>query len=156
MKLIYLVLIITSAGCNYSNHNSVVTKDSTPSNADTNVENPAIPVLATSDSIINVTFPKGAKAITVEGNMRGIDKPVTVLIAAKKGQSLSALLIPEDTTANIRINQVIFADSKADGPFGRELHKKIPTEGTLKLIIAENKMQGEEWKGKFTLNLKLQ
>lgn len=82
--------------------------------------------------------------------------PVTVLIPIRQGKQLTASLKTEDSLANIRINQIFTPDGKADGPFGRELKLVIKQQGTYKLIIAENLMQGDEWKGKFDLTVKVQ
>jgi hypothetical protein len=133
-----------------------VKKDSATSNADSFENVTPAQVETTSDSVIHITFPEGGNEVTVEGKMQGINKRITVFIPAQKGQMLSAVLPPEDSTANVRISQIIYAGEKADGPFGRDLTKKIPTNGVCKLIIAENLMQDGDWKGKFKLTIKLQ
>lgn len=143
------------AARNYSNHNSIETKDSATFNTDTTVKKTST-IQSATDTLINVSFPAGSKAVSVEGKMQGINKPVTILIPVKKSQVLTAVLVSEDSVANVRINQVIFGKDKADGPFGREVTKKVVEDGTCKIIISENMMQGDEWKGKFTLNLTLQ
>jgi len=157
MRVIKILLILVATSCHYSNHNSIETTDSTPSDVGSSkMVTPPAPVHTQTDSIIRISFAAGANEVTVQGNMRGIDKPVTVIIPAKKGQVLTATLLPSDSIANVRISHVVFANEKADGPFGRELTKKIPETGATKLIIAENLMQGEEWKGKFQLTVKLE
>ncbi len=69
---------------------------------------------------------------------------------------MTAAILPEDSVANIRINQIFTPDGKADGPFGRELKQPLHQQGTYKLIIAENMMQGDEWKGNFKLTVKVE
>lgn len=108
------------------------------------------------DSVINIRFPKDSISTTVSGKMKGINHPVTVLIPIRQGKQLIASLKTEDTLANIRINQIFTPGGKADGPFGRELKFAIKRQGTYKLIIGENLMQGDEWKGKFDLTVKVQ
>jgi len=108
-----------------------------------------------SDSVINVNFPAGVREVTIEGVMRGIEKPVTALVSVKSGQVLTAKILPEDSIANVRFSHIIFANGDSDGPFGRDLSRKIPRDGICKLIIAENQMQGEEWKGRFKLTIRL-
>lgn len=107
----------------------------------------------TSDTLINVKFPKDSTWTRIKGKMRGVTYPITVLIPVKQGKQLYALIQTEDSTANIRINQIFMPDNKADGPFGKELKYAIKQEGIYKLIIGEDKMQGEEWKGWFQLTI---
>ena len=107
----------------------------------------------TNDSIITVQFPKDSAAITIFGRLRGINNPVTMIIPVKKGDYLKVVLTPVDSTANICINQIFFPDGKADGPFGRALEKKVLQSGWCKIIIGENLMQGDEWKGKFAVDI---
>lgn len=108
------------------------------------------------DSLIHIRFPVNSTSTTVHGKMKGINFPVTVLIPIRQGKQLIASLKTEDSLANVRINQIFTPDGKADGPFGRELKLVIKQQGTYKLIIAENLMQGNEWKGKFNLTVKVQ
>ena len=74
----------------------------------------------------------------------------------KEGRRLTATILPEDSAANIRINQIFTPSGKADGPFGREVKRRLQEQGTYKLIIGENLMQGDEWKGKFKLTVKVE
>ena len=108
------------------------------------------------DSTIMISFPKDSTWVTVSGKMKGINHPITVLIPIKQGKRLSVTILPEDSTANIRINQIFTPSGKADGPFGRELKRTLNEQGTYKVILAENMMQGEEWKGNFKLTIKVE
>ncbi|MDQ6814126.1 MAG: hypothetical protein M3040_10330 [Bacteroidota bacterium] len=108
------------------------------------------------DSIIAIDFPKDSDSVTITGRIKGIDKPVTINISVLKAAHLSAVLIPADSIANVRINQIYMPDGKADGPFGRTFNRKITQKGNCRIIIGEDLMQGEEWKGKFTLTLRLE
>lgn len=103
------------------------------------------------DSTIHVRFQRDSISTTVDGRMRGFGHPVTVYIPIKQGKQFSARISSDDSTANIRINQIFTPDGKADGPFGREWKFAIRQQGMYKLLIGENLMQGDEWKGKFTL-----
>lgn len=151
MKLIKLFLLLIFISCNNDNENkaskdteAVSEKDATSQNASDAQPN---------DSTINIQFPKGSFSIKVEGKIKGINHPITVNIPVKQGTQLTAYIQPEDSVANIRINQIFTPSGKADGPFGRDLKYAIKGEGNYKLIIGENLMQGDEWKGKFWLTV---
>lgn len=67
---------------------------------------------------------------------------------------LSASVKPKNNSQNIRINQIILPDGTLDGPFGRELsHYKIPSSGTVTLIIGRSNMASGESKGAFTVSI---
>jgi hypothetical protein len=78
---------------------------------------------------------------------------VTVPIKISAGKELFASLSSDDKKANIRVSQVEFPDSTFDGPFGRELDREISTHGNYKLIIGEDMMAGDRWKGNFVLKV---
>lgn len=78
---------------------------------------------------------------------------VTVPIKISAGKELFASLSSEDKKANIRVSQVEFPDSTFDGPFGRELQRVINGHGNYKLIIREDMMAGDRWKGNFVLKV---
>ena len=78
---------------------------------------------------------------------------VTVPIKISAGKELFASLSSDDKKANIRVSQVEFPDSTFDGPFGRELHREINAHGNYKLIIGEDMMAGDRWKGDFVLKV---
>lgn len=156
MKSFFIILMVIVACNSRSNNkpdsNSTATRnDSATTVKDTISNNEEI-----NDSIINIRFPKDSTSITVSGKMKGINHPITVLIPIKQGKQLTAVIRTEDSLANVRINQIFMPDGKADGPFGKELKRAIHQQGTYKLIISENMMQGEEWKGKFMLTVKVE
>jgi hypothetical protein len=78
---------------------------------------------------------------------------VTVPIKISAGKELFASLSSEDKKANIRVSQIEFPDSTFDGPFGRELQREINRHGNYKLIIGEDMMAGDRWKGNFLLKV---
>lgn len=78
---------------------------------------------------------------------------LTVPVKISAGKELFASLASNDKKANIRVSQVEFPDSTFDGPFGRELQREINTPGTYKLIIGEDMMAGDRWKGDFVLKV---
>lgn len=161
MKFFFLIIIVAFTACNDTGNAKVASADSSvigPTESRSEDTTPAgnsnITVKdAESDTLITVKFPKDSTWTKIQGKMRGINHPVTVLIPVEQGKRLTAKLQTEDTGANIRINQIFTPDGKADGPFGKELSYTIKQQGTYKLIIAENMMQGDEWKGTFVLTV---
>lgn len=154
MRTIPIIFLAAVFACNNSESNHSSLNDSIVANRESNAaKDEHIKTDFTKDTIIVIRFPKDSISVTVTGKINGINKPVTVSIPVTTGSQLTALLVPEDSAANIRINQFFSPDGKADGPFGRSLNKEITQHGDYKLIIGENLMQGDEWKGKFTLKV---
>ena len=160
MKTSLIAVLIIIASCNNENKTVAKTdsiaakndtvkteKDTMPAKTDTATDN------QNNDSTIHVRFQRDSIATTVEGEMKGFGHPVTVYIPIKQGRHFEAQLTSDDSTANVRINQIITPDGKADGPFGREWKFAIHQQGMYKLLISENLMQGDEWKGKFKLRI---
>ena len=58
-------------------------------------------------------------------------------------------------TANLRINQIISPTNKSDGPFDRDLVYHLSEKGLYQIKIGENLMQGDPFRGKYTLKLQL-
>ena len=60
-----------------------------------------------------------------------------------------------NNTANLRINQIISPTNKSDGPFDRDLVYHLSEKGLYQIKIGENLMQGDPFRGKYTLKLQL-
>ncbi len=152
----FLFLAVLLAGCHNVNTRQGVDSTIVPSSDTTGapvIQDTIIPV-ESFDTIIHIQFLPGDSAV-IRGKMQGVAKPVTVLIPVEKAKQLVVAILPEDSIANIRINQIFTPDGKADGPFGRELTHPVRQQGTYKIVLAENMMQGNEWKGHFKLKVKL-
>lgn len=166
MKSLLILLFVAILSCNNSNPNfanadTVTVKNDNVSSQKDKTNTSELNEIKSvesekNDSTILITFPKDSTWVTVRGKMKGINHPVTVLIPVKQGKQLTAIILPEDSTANIRINQIFTPSGKADGPFGRELKRALREQGTYKIILAENMMQGEEWKGNFKLTIRVE
>ncbi len=156
MKTFLITSAIVIYSCNNTSQNKLNTDSMAAENVSTNKGKDTIRNSEVNDSVIYIRFPADSISTTVSGKMKGMKLPVTVLIPIRQGKQLIASLKTEDSLANIRINQIFTPDGKADGPFGRELKLVIKQQGTYKLIIAENLMQGDEWKGKFNLTVNIQ
>jgi len=156
MKTILIIALFITAGCNNNQGDNASQQDSVVTAVDSQIIAPPSKTDFTKDSIIQIRFPADSTSITVKGSLKGVKKPITVYIPIVKGGELTATIVADDSLANIRINQIFTPDGKADGPFGRELKRKVTQQGTYKLIIAENMMQGDEWKGEFLLTVRVE
>ncbi len=156
MKILLITFMLAGYACNNANQNQAATDSITALGGSIKTIKDTLSNKGVNDSIINISFPKDSTWVTVSGKMKGINHPVTVYIPVKQGNQLIASLSTEDSLANIRINQIFTPEGKADGPFGKELKHTLHQQGTYKLIIGENMMQGDEWKGKFNLTVKVQ
>ena len=156
MKSSLFIFILCIAACrNIETENNSATAKKIPIN-DSSGSSAINETDFTKDSIITIKFPKDSSSTTVTCRMNGINKPITVNIPVTIGKKLTMQLIPEDSVANIRINQLFMPNGKADGPFGRKMEMKITQQGNYKVIVSENLMQGDEWKGIFKLTVKVE
>ena len=83
-------------------------------------------------------------------------KHVTLIIPVTNGDSLTAEIIPDDNTLNIRFKQVYVPagkNGKYDGPFSRTIRYPITVKGKYKLIIGSDLMADGKPKGSFTCNV---
>ena len=103
-----------------------------------------------SDTSINTLSPE-KDTLVFNLKMDSANQHVTVPIKILKGSELFASLTSPDKKANIRVSQLEFPDSTFDGPFGRTLDYKIKDTGNYKIIIGEDMMAGDRWKGNFIL-----
>ncbi|MDR1761650.1 MAG: hypothetical protein LBR55_04305 [Bacteroidales bacterium] len=115
------------------------------------------PAGATSINQQNETIATPAKEtnpVVINDTMNGLSDRKTYTIEAEKGQTLSANIVTPSDTANIRIDQIISPSGQGDGPFGKDIMTyDISESGTWQVIVAGSMMQGEDYKGKFTLTL---
>ncbi|HEV8083576.1 MAG TPA: hypothetical protein VGP55_10260 [Chitinophagaceae bacterium] len=101
---------------------------------------------------VKLTNNKGS----IRGYLSGIGRHVTLIVPVNSGDSITAQIIPDDDTANIRFNQVYIPlgkTGKYDGPFSRSISYPVSVKGNYKLIIGENLMKESDWKGNFTCNV---
>ena len=95
---------------------------------------------AANDSVIYIDLNKNVTTKTVSEKLNGINHPVKIIISITSGDSLIVSLHPADPNANIRINQIIMPDERADGPFGKTLQYPIKKFGTYTVVISNNLM----------------
>ena len=151
---IYLVLSLLLYACgngNSSTDNTSAVMTDTTVKRDTTESKKGNTIRMMKDSIV---LPAFKDSIVAGAYMQGMGRHVIFLVPVQKGQVLQAALVA-DSTANIRINQIISASGKADGPFQKELSYKIDETGNYKIVIAENSMAADEWKGDFKIKFSL-
>ena len=104
---------------------------------------------------IRVNFPVGATQVTLNGTISGFSEQKTYVFEVSKGQKLTASVKPGTSNGNIRIAQIISPSGKADGPFGDKMTYSLNESGDWKLILSENMMSGDPWKGEYFLTLEI-
>ncbi len=111
-------------------------------------------LLVPRDTVVTVKLDNNRGS--VRAYLSGIGRHVTFIIPITSGDSLTAQIIPDDDTANIRFNQIYIPMGKAgkyDGPFSRNISYPIKVTGNYKLIVGENLMAESDWQGAFTCNV---
>ncbi len=156
MKTFLIILMIIISSCNNTSQNNINTASKSAGNDSIETQKDTISNTEINDSIIHISFPKDSTWVTVNAKMKGFNHPVIVYIPVKQGRHLTASISSDDSAANVRINQIITPGGKADGPFGRDFTFAIHQQGTYRLLIGENLMQGDEWKGEFKLTVKVE
>src|SRR6185312_11123171 len=142
-SFIAFLLLISLYACNQQDHQTAKSKLTRSDSLKMN--NPQAPVsLQKSLSPGDTSYFK----LTMDSGYH-----VTFPIKISAGKELFAALSSDDQKANIRISQIEFPDSTFDGPYGRELTHTIETPGNYKLIIGEDMMAGDRWKGDFVLKV---
>lgn len=66
---------------------------------------------------------------------------------------ISATIKVKDNNQNIRFNQIKMPDGSMDGPFGKEIVRKVNGKGELWLIIGKNNMADGGTTGDFSVTL---
>jgi uncharacterized lipoprotein NlpE involved in copper resistance len=100
---------------------------------------------------IRVKFPAGATQITLNGKINGFGEHITYVVEAKKGQKMFANVMSVEMNSNIRISQIISPSGNGDGPFGEKTTYDLTENGDWKIVLGENQMAGDPWKGEYQL-----
>ena len=106
---------------------------------------------------IKINFPVGATEVLIKGEIEGAGDNKTYLMDVSKGQKLTgsveAVSEAGKEQGNIRFSQIISPSGNADGPFGPSITYDLTEAGTWKLVVSENNMLGEPWKGEFKMTI---
>lgn len=104
------------------------------------------------DSVVHLTVVDGEAKATYEKALR---ERVTFGFEAGDYKKVHVELKSDDTTANIRLSQIVMPDGSADGPWGREMDYDLPSGGFYRLIVIENMMAEDPWAGRFAIVVRL-
>jgi len=109
------------------------------------------------DTLVVFEFGPNDTTASASANVdyKGHNRHITCLVQVNKAKKLEAQLFPEQDTANIRFSQIFMPDGSSDGPFDRKLSYRLSKKGQYKLLIGENMMAGDEWKGKVKITISL-
>src|SRR5690606_9402348 len=80
---------------------------------------------------------------------------IVFLLDTDTAQKVNLKISTQDSTANLRITQIIDSNGVSEGPFGREVEFSIIQKGQHTIIISENQMQGDAWGGRFIFEAQL-
>lgn len=167
IKILYCALIVLFAACNSKDDsNATATKIPGTKDSDITKSKPGLAYkIDTSKQVTKLLVPQDTMLTvklennkgSVRGYLSGIGKHVTLIVPVQSGDSITAQLIPDDDTANIRFNQIFIPlgkSGKYDGPFSRKIRYPIhKIHGNYRLIVGENLMAEADWKGNFTCNV---
>lgn len=147
-KSIFFLIFIALISCHQGEKNKLIENSFADIKNDTQKSGINISNDTSQNSLSNLS-----DTLVLNLKIDSINDHLTVPINITAGKVLNASLSAADSNANIRINQVELPDSTFDGPFGKEIHYKMTTPGNYKIIIAENMMAADQWRGDFILRI---
>jgi len=138
-------------------------KDSLKSSRRDLAKGDSIPPKSDSASTVKKEFVSGTDTIKVDirngkAVIDTLKSPGQKLVFVFDSDTSNRFLVKidaKDSTANLRISQIIDAKGNADGPFGQELSYSVLEKGMHRAIISENQMAGDPWGGRFRFAIKL-
>ena len=90
------------------------------------------------------------------GEIDSIHPRIYVKFTNQAAQNLHAVITPMQGEGNIRFDQILFPNKRADGPFGKEIALKLKQTGEHILIIGHSLMAEYPYSGKFKVNLNVE
>ena len=105
------------------------------------------------DSVLNLDLPQNGDSLKVRILKKSA--PITCNFQVRNKGTLTARIVTPGGKGNIRFNQIFMPDKSADGPFDKSLNYDIKKTGLYKLIIGEDLMAENPYKGEFTLEMKI-
>ena len=91
----------------------------------------------------------------VRGHLDSLGVMRTYKFEADSGRVLSLTLTTDSVPANVRINQIISPSSVGDGPFGQSLDYPLAESGEWTVVVGGSLMQGDDYRGGFSLKATL-
>ncbi|MEO8447029.1 MAG: hypothetical protein ABI528_06010 [bacterium] len=166
-KKILLIFILTayfySCGQNDKTQSSGTTGKDSNTTATTKTETEKIQVHTNTEKSdprgnpqgIRINFPVGSTEVTLNGQIDGFAQSITYVFEASKGQKLNASVKPKSGQGNIRISQIFLPSGRADGPFSDQMTYALSEDGDYKIILGEDQMAGDPWKGEYLLTISI-
>ena len=160
--LLFNLLVIFLIACGQGNDSKVnapvasVEESDVPDSAIDRQTGDSIPTNVQVDSVIYLAFPKDSISVTVKGYVSRKGEPVICMLPVSQGKKLTAHLVAERKSAEIRFSHIDFPDGTADGPFGDSLQYDLKQKGMHKLYIAPNMMASDPVKTDFTLTISVE
>ena len=144
-----MALLIIAAGCRGKNEK--------PAGADITATGAQkqISQVKTQEKGEVLLIPNADGKTEIKDIIHGLGTHRTFAVEAQKGQTLKASVRAEPSLANIRVNQIISPSEELDGPFGQDMEYTLDESGRWKIVIGESNMQGDDYKGAFTLSIEL-
>jgi hypothetical protein len=107
------------------------------------------------DSTLHISLDKKNSAKIIYGKLEGKAQVIQLYIDNRSADTLHVLIEPSDQDANIRLNQIIYPDGRADGPFGRDEQFVLKNAGQYQLVIGNNLMAEGRRSTAFKLHLSI-
>ena len=147
-NFLYCLLLVGFCACNSAdNKNGKAPEMPGTQDSDVTKAKPELAYKIDTSKQVNKLLVPGDTLLTVKmdnnkgsirGYLSGIGMHVTLIVPVSVGDSITAQIIPDDDTANIRFNQVYIPVGKTgmyEGPFSRNLSYPITVKGNYTLII---------------------
>jgi len=143
--LFYLIL----SACSYKGEKG---SESMPTEVAPALLNKDTIVVSPDSGSIYLTLTNGRSSIQIYKKSR---KQVLLDFENSGYAVLKGIITTQDSTANIRFNQIIMPNGEMDGPFGREIEYKLAGDGQYYLVLGESLMAGDPWEGNFNVEITL-
>ena len=159
MKKLSVIITIFFLSCSTSQDK----KDSTDTSIQQTTDTVANVVIPASDPAVNtqhgneieLVFAKDSISASANGHLDSAGTVSCYFSIAKPGKLTATITVPRPA-ANIRFNQIILPDGKADGPFGRQLEYSLSQRGRYQLKIGRSLMANDGYMGDFVVRLRVE
>ncbi|GAA3757389.1 hypothetical protein [Flavobacterium ginsengiterrae] len=148
--LFVLSVVFFSCQQKENKNTSIQTADPDPV-VTTQIENTEVNKQTGDTIFLNTKNEKGI--YTAEASIDSTHSRIYVKFKNDYAGELTGKIIPEQNSANIRFNQIIFPDKSSDGPFGTDLKTNIKQKGNYVLVIGHSQMAENPYYGKFKIEL---
>lgn len=134
--LVVSVVLLLACNANQKSGSETIVQANTDS---TNKPSEDSIIVATTDSVINISFGNNS-SVVVLGELKSVSDHIVVNVPVRKNTKLTAKVISTDSLENIRFDKIIYPDGRSNGPLDKNISESIEKDGTMQLIIAHNLM----------------